>query len=54
MKRNDRWIKTKMKEGYDIYDIGIDPVRPRRSPFYRLEKDIIQKNNYPTTPISRP
>jgi hypothetical protein len=54
MKRNDRWIKTKMKEGYDIYDIGIDPVRPRRSPFYQLEKDLIQKNNYPTTPISRP
>ena len=54
MKRNDRWIKTKMKEGYEIYDIGIDPVRPRRSPFYQLEKDLILKNNYPTTPISRP
>ena len=54
LKRNEHWIKTKMNEGYDIYDIGIDPSRTRRSPFYQLEKDLIEKNNYPTTPIPRP
>lgn len=49
--RNARWIKSKMKAGYDIYDIGIDPLRIERSPFYQLEKDILQ--NYPVIPMSR-
>ncbi len=49
--RNARWIKTKMKQGYKIYDIG-----PRdkeiTSPFYQLERDLIKANNYPTTPLN--
>ena len=38
--RNANWIKTKIKQGYKIYDIGI--------PFYELEKNIINKASYQT------
>ena len=54
LNRNERWIKTKMNEGYEIFDIGIDPTRARRSPFYELERDLIKKSNYPTNPLARP
>ncbi len=49
LKRNKRWIKSKMKEGYNIYDIGPDG---RNSPFYSLEKELTK--NYPTIPLKRP
>ena len=52
--RNERQINTKMKEGYEIYDIGIDPARNRRSLFYEREKRQMKKNNYPTIPMARP
>ncbi|MCP4605256.1 MAG: RHS repeat-associated core domain-containing protein [Proteobacteria bacterium] len=52
LQRNKRWIRSKKREGYDIYDIGIDPARTRRSPFYSLEKT--ELGNYPTIPIPRP
>jgi hypothetical protein len=49
--RNARWLNSKIKQGYKIYDIG-----PRgtniTSPFYQLERDIIQKLGYPTTPLT--
>lgn len=54
MARNERWLKTKIKEGYKIYDIGIDPIRPTRSPFYELEQKILKTNNYPTIQLGRP
>ena len=44
--RNANWIKTKIKQGYKIYDIGIDASRVSRSPFYELEKNIINKASY--------
>ena len=47
LKRNARWIKEKINEGYKIYDIGIDPTKGTRSPFYELEKKILQELNYP-------
>ena len=50
--RNERWIVSKIKEGYKIYDIGIDAERAARSPFYQL-KDILAKYNYPTIPLDR-
>jgi hypothetical protein len=52
--RNERWIRQKIAEGYEILDIGIDPSRSRRSPFYALEMRIIEEMNYPITPIERP
>ena len=53
LKRNERWINTKIKEGYTIYDIGIDPMRATRSSFYQLEQKIILKKEYPTIKITR-
>ena len=50
--RNQRWIDGKIKAGYDIYDIGIDPMRLTRSPFYQLEQNRISNFKYPTTDIS--
>ena len=51
--RNGRWIQSKIKAGYKIYDIGIDPTRAIRSPFYELEKFILQQNNYPVYKLPR-
>lgn len=45
--RNKRWIKSKIKQGYDIYDIGPDG-RAIPSPFYRIEQEAIITNGYPT------
>lgn len=44
--RNARWLKTKIKQGYKIYDIGIDSKRTLRSPFYELEQNIIEQTGY--------
>lgn len=49
--RNARWIASKMKLGYDIYDIGIDTRRTVRSPFYQLEKKLINENGYEIIPF---
>jgi hypothetical protein len=46
LSRNQRWIQGKIDQGYDIYDIGIDPSRTNRSAFYQLEQNIISKNGY--------
>lgn len=43
--RNKRWLKNKIKEGYEIIDIGIDPNRSNRSPFYALEQKILKEMN---------
>jgi hypothetical protein len=53
MQRNAAWIRQKVKQGYEIIDIGIDPTRNRRSTFYEMEKRIIKEANYPTTPFYR-
>ncbi len=50
--RNQRWIDSKIKQGYDIYDIGTDPLRTTRSPFYELEQSRINKYGYPTIDIT--
>lgn len=55
VRRNERWIKKKMKQGCEIIDIDINPKRPRgRSPNYKREKEIINEANYPTTPVYWP
>ncbi|WP_159285346.1 RHS repeat-associated core domain-containing protein [Tenacibaculum maritimum] len=40
---NRKWIKDRMAEGYDVYDIGGDG---RNSPFYAAEHDEIRKAKY--------
>ncbi|WP_254846987.1 RHS repeat-associated core domain-containing protein [Leptospira alexanderi] len=52
--RNEKWLNSKMKEGYNIYDIGNDTKRLKPSPFYAHEKNMIQEKGYPTTQIPRP
>ena len=48
--RNKAWIESKMKEGYEIFDIG-PKGETITSPFYKLEREIIKLYNYPTKPI---
>jgi hypothetical protein len=48
--RNRAWILRKMEEGYEIIDIGIDPTRDFRSPFYEMEKRMLIGHNYPIIP----
>jgi hypothetical protein len=45
--RNEQWINSKMKQGYDIYDIGPDG-RPIPSKFYEIEQNAITSKSYPT------
>jgi uncharacterized protein RhaS with RHS repeats len=49
LKKNERWIDDKMREGRKIIDIGPDPRRSKRSPFYEAEKRRIERRNYPVT-----
>jgi len=49
MKRNERWIHDIIKEGREIIDIGLDPTRITRSPFYEMEKRIIDELKYRIT-----
>jgi hypothetical protein len=44
---NQRWIRTKMDQGYSIIDIGPDPGRPLDpSDFYAMEKSEIARRSY--------
>ncbi|AJR14780.1 cytoplasmic membrane protein [Leptospira interrogans serovar Linhai str. 56609] len=52
--RNEKWLNSKMKEGYKIYDIGNDTKRLKPSPFYAREKSMIQQKGYSTTELPRP
>jgi hypothetical protein len=51
--RNNRWIHAKVNQGYKVYDIGIDAIRPQRSVFYKLEKQVIKDLDYNVTRIPR-
>jgi len=53
MQRNKAWIRQKIKQGYEIIDIGIDPTRNFRSRFYTMEKQVIKEANYPLVPFDR-
>ncbi len=46
MERNERWIRDIIEEGREIIDIGLDPQRAIRSPFYEMEKRIINELKY--------
>lgn len=51
--RNAKWLNDKINQGYKIYDIGIDATRATRSPFYELERKILQQRHYSTNVIPR-
>lgn len=53
MQRNVAWIRQKIKQGYEIIDIGIDPARNVRSRFYAMEKQVIKQAIYPLMPFDR-
>lgn len=48
LKNNIRWFKQKLKEGRTIIDIGPDPNREERSPYYGAEEKLNeeQKRRY--------
>ena len=51
MRRNRDWLLRKIRAGYEIIDIGIDPNRVARSPFYAMEKDLLLNKNYSITKV---
>lgn len=53
MQRNEAWIHQKIKQGYELIDIGIDATRNHHSKFYEMEKRIIKEEMYSTTPFDR-
>jgi RHS repeat-associated protein len=46
MKRNLRWIRTKIKAGYEVVDIGINRALSDRSPFYEMERRELASAKY--------
>src|SRR3990172_1662708 len=52
LKKNIRYIDDKIREEREIIDIGIDPRRSKRSPYYEAEKQRIGKRNYPVTNLN--
>ncbi|MEK6300072.1 MAG: hypothetical protein AABO41_05070 [Acidobacteriota bacterium] len=53
LERNKAWILKKIKQGYEIVDIGIDATRSFRSPFYEMEKKTLREQKYPAIPYAR-
>ncbi len=47
LKKNERWIDDKMREGREIIDLGPDPRRAKRSEYYEAEKKRIERRKYP-------
>lgn len=51
---NMSWLRKGMRDGKQIIDIGMDANRAVRSPWYRLEKELIERRGYPVTKVSHP
>jgi RHS repeat-associated protein len=52
---NMRWLRTAMRNGSEVVDIGIDPFRiGGRSPWYRLEQELLQVRGYSVTKYPYP
>jgi hypothetical protein len=54
LRRNEAWIRRKVREGYLIYDIGIDLARDYRSPFYAMERRVLREMGIEPIPIHWP
>ena len=44
MKNNIRWFKDKLRQDRKIIDIGRDPNRTDRSPYYEAEKKLLEEH----------
>lgn len=53
-KANMSLLRGAMREGREILDIGIDARREVRSPWYRLERELIERRGYPVTNVPHP
>jgi len=51
LRRNEAWIRRKVREEYLIYDIGIDLARDYRSPFYAMERRVLREMGVEPVPI---
>jgi hypothetical protein len=51
--RNERWITSKVKAGYDFITIGLDPLRATRGPFYQRELDVLRRFGITPRPVPR-
>jgi RHS repeat-associated protein len=51
MKENRKWLFDKMRKGYEIHDIKLDPQRLDRGPFYQMESRAVRRTNYPVTEV---
>jgi hypothetical protein len=49
IRNNKKWIQTQMRQGKEIVDLGVDPQRSVRSPYYEMEVGAIKKRSYPTS-----
>lgn len=49
LKKNKRYIDNVMSDSREVIDIGPDPRRSKRSPFYEAEKRRIEQRHYPVT-----
>ena len=54
LRRNESWIRRKVREEYLIYDIGIDLARDYRSPFYAMERRVLREMGVEPVPIYWP
>jgi hypothetical protein len=54
LRRSEAWIRRKVREGYLIYDIGIDLARDYRSPFYAMERRVLREMGVEPVPIYWP
>ena len=56
--RNERWIRSKIKQGYRVIDIGLDRTSTVRSPYYQAEKAVLEKMKdklqFPTLTLPHP
>jgi RHS repeat-associated protein len=43
MRENAKWLREKIAQGYEIVDIGLNPQRTDRGPFYIAERKIIER-----------
>ncbi|GIV17356.1 MAG: hypothetical protein KatS3mg022_2791 [Armatimonadota bacterium] len=54
LRRNEAWIRRKVQQGYKVLDIGIDLARQERSPFYAMERRVLQELGVEPVPVYWP
>jgi RHS repeat-associated protein len=53
-RENMSWLRKGMRDGKQVIDIGTDANRAVRSPWYQLEKELIERRGYPVTQVPHP